>query len=331
MTAWLQYRYGGPRERWWIKSLMPHETIDSIIERASHVYGGIVLQRTGWFTDVLGSRGTEETPLRLGDIIRLARLMQVKASQMRAAHVADEPDTLAPGERRAFCPACWLEDDAAGRPRYFRRAWARVFSLSCTRHNDPLAWAAAPLFPMQRMWFERRHLHSTDDARWLMDLLNDFAATMEWHLFGGLPWPSNWRLNGYQARALLCHCLGHLDGVPSPTMGQLLHSALGPASLFETRRGDAPPWRGSPWEVVRHAGRPSWRRGAIWITAWLTLPDFPAELAPRGVTQITQRIDPMVSYRKVKRRPGRRLRRLREAFKRDRLAWVERARTRSRG
>lgn len=323
MTAWLQYRYGGPRERWWIRPLMPEETIESLLERASHVYGGIVLQRNGWFTDVLGASGTEAAPLRARDIIRLARLLQVSPRRMHAAHLADEPDMLVPAQRRAFCPACWLEDDAAGRPRYFRRAWARVLSLSCTRHGDPLDWAAAPLFPMQRMWFERRRLHATEDARWLMDLLDQFAATVEWALFGGLPWPQHWRLNAYQARALLCHCLGHLESEEGRAVGQALWPGPGPASLYQVRRDDQPPWRGNPWEAVRRAGRPSWRRGAVWITAWLTDPDFPPELAPCGLTRAMQESDPVTLQRGLTRSPGHRLVRLRKALDGDRRSWLK--------
>jgi hypothetical protein len=40
MTARLQYRYGGPRERWWVKPLMPEETIDSLIEEPRMSTGG---------------------------------------------------------------------------------------------------------------------------------------------------------------------------------------------------------------------------------------------------------------------------------------------------
>ncbi len=324
MTAWLQYRYGGPRERWWVKPLMPEETIDSLIERASHVYGGIVLKRGGWFTDVLGVHGTEEASLRTRDIVRLARLLRVSLLRVRQAQVPDEPDMLAPGERRAFCPACWQEDDAVGQPRYFRKSWARVLALSCSHHNDPLTWAPSPSFPLQRMWFERHQLHASDEARWLLDLLNDFAATMEWHLFGGLPWPSHWQLSGYEARALLCHCLGHLESGKGRAVGQFLWPGPGPASLYKVRREDTPPWRASPWEAARHAGPPSWRRGAVWITASLTLPDFPEELAPSGISWAMQESDSVALQRGIARSPGHRLVRLRKALERDRMAWLKR-------
>ncbi|MDR6935720.1 TniQ family protein [Luteibacter sp. 3190] len=275
MTAWQEYRYGGPRERWWIKAPMRDETIDSVIERASHVYGGIVLRRGGWFTDVLGAKGTDGIPWESRDIARLSRLLQVPVARMQRARVDDAPDTLVPGQRRAFCPACWLEDDAAGRPRYFRKAWARVLYLSCATHNDPLEWAATPLFPMHRMHILRRHLSATDDARWLMDVLDQFAQTLEWHMFGGLSWPGHWRMSGYQARALLCHCLSHLESEEGRSVGQFLWPGPGDPTLYQPRREDVPPWRGCPWEAVRRAGRPSWRRGALWITASMTLPDFP--------------------------------------------------------
>lgn len=97
-----------------------------------------------------------------------------------------------------------------------------------------------------------------------MDRLSAFAETMEQHLFGGQSWPAHWWLSSYQARALLCHCLGHLEGRSGETLAQAQWPSPGPKGLYQVRRDDHPPWRGSPWETVRHEGPPPWRRGAVW-------------------------------------------------------------------
>lgn len=61
----------------------------------------------------------------------------------------------------------------------------------------------------------------------------------------------------------------------SMVVGQFLRQGPGTVSLYRVRREDTPPWRDSPWEAARQDGTPSWRQGAVWITAPLTLPDFP--------------------------------------------------------
>lgn len=138
---------------------------------------------------------------------------------MHRVQVPDNPYTLVPGQRRVFCPSSWQEDDAGGRPRYSRRDWARVLVLSCKRHVEPLAWASMPVYSIQRMCLEQQRIQPQDDLRWLLAVLDDFAFHLEKCLFVESSWPSYWRLSGYQARALFCHCLGHLESEDGRTVG----------------------------------------------------------------------------------------------------------------
>ena len=304
-----------PPARWWIESPAPDETLESVLERVSHVYKGVRLTRQGWSIDILPNDTEESQPVPSSvDILRLARMLGIKATSLQQLRVPDAPARLAIPVRRAYCPVCWALDDTMGRPRYFRQAWANVFAFTCMVHHRPLAWVPSTQFPLQQVVLEAAPNTADPLARSTLDLIDEFAAILGGAMFQGRTWPNAWRLSPGRARILVERCLINLATV---SQVPLIHDLLPPPSLSQhcmSRPAPNKPWCHSPWEVVRAAGSPAARRVAFWIAAWFTVPEIAEIYRPHGISvdnfvdQEAQWFAPMVRGR------GTRMERMRHAM-----------------
>lgn len=175
------------------------------------------------------------------------------------------------------------EDRAAGRPRTFRRAWARVLVVSCTEHGTPLQWAEPRLAAEVNFALEPSLPELAEEDWDVLRLIDTFAHTLEACLWGDASWPAGWRGTPYAARALLIRCLSNLSWQrAAPPVSQLwVRSSLISVISFPSRR--MPPLYGVPWEAVRRVGRPAWRRAALWLVAAQAIPGLPARCQPETI------------------------------------------------
>jgi TniQ len=314
--------YSRPGLRWWVPPPAADESLESVLERTYHAYKGIRLARAGWFADVCSPPGEERRPLRSADIVRLAHLLSISPDRLHRTRVADTPDVLAPAARRAFCRECWMADDAAARPRYFRRAWAGTFTLRCAIHDEPLGWASLPALSIARIPLTSFASRPTGNAAAVLRLIEHFAQALQASLVDNAAWPTGWRLPALSARTLVARCLINLLREPAPTPVQALWPGPGLQVLCAPGRGLPPTCRRSPWEEVRSAGPPSWRRAALWTAARFVIPDLPVALWPDGMGMSTFQRDRDFVVREPTGSEGRRLRRLRAAFEREMEHWV---------
>lgn len=267
--------------RWWIEAPGDDETLSSLVERGERLYAPPNDNFHVW------QEGCESVPSSMHDapnsreMLRLAHLLGVPVRLVQSHRMEDGAGLLAPHERRAYCPQCVHEDYLAGRPRAFRRGWARVLLVSCLEHNVPLQWAEprlAPVIDTAMPW--RPTSPKEADVVLLTDM---FARTLEACLWSKVPWPRGWRGSAVAARALLIRCLSNLtaEGAHLPISQLWIPDSLRPFVGFPSRR--VPPVRGVPWGAVRRTGRPAWRRAALWLTAWGVIPDLPDHLRPETI------------------------------------------------
>jgi hypothetical protein len=192
----------------------------------------------------------------------------------------DGPHLIYPTERRAYCLQCIREDQASGRPRAFRREWARFFLLSCPNHRTTLYWAEPRLSALKDMDSERP-LHPEEPwQQELLELIDQFALTLEACLWRGASWPTNWYGTPSSARAYLTRHLCNLIGVSTTLPIIHLWTENLPFPFVAVPKRPIPPLDGPAWESVRRIGRPSWRRAALWLTAWKVIPGLPIHWKP---------------------------------------------------
>ena len=269
--------------RWWLTAPGNDEALRSLLERADRLYGAPPESTYVWQDHQSGLCCLDAPTSR--ELLRLSRMLGMPARKLVAHRLMDHPALLDPAERRAYCPQCIQDDQAAGRPRAFRRTWARFFLLRCPNHNVPLQWAeprlAAIAAPALHQALE---LPSADEAE-ILHLVDTFAQTLEACLWRGQSWPACWRGNAHAARALLIHCLCNLTGEEAaPAAAQLWFSpTLAPWITFPIR--PVPPVGPAPWDSARRVGRPAWRRAALWMTAWQVIPKLPVRLRPQTIPE----------------------------------------------
>jgi len=284
---WLPPGSGPPRHgfsyRWWITAPGNDEALRSLFERADRLYGAPPENTYVW-QDHGSSRCCLDAPTSR-ELLRLSRMLGMPARQLVAHRLMDHPALLDPDERRAYCPQCIQDDRAAGRPRVFRRAWARFFLLRCPDHNVPLQWAEPRLAAIAAPALHQALEPPGADEAEILRLVDTLAQTLEACLWRGQSWPACWRGNTHAARALLIHCLCNLTGEEAaPAAAQLwISPALSPWITFPIR--PVPPAGPVPWDSVRRVGRPAWRRAALWMTAWQVIPALPVRLRPQTIPE----------------------------------------------
>lgn len=271
--------------RWWITAPGEDETLRSLVERADRVYdpppdGTYVWQESDCHVTPTSLDAPTARELR-----RLARMLGVRATKLHAHRLEDHPRLLQPAERRAYCRECVRADRAAGQPRTFRRAWARVFVLSCPKHGTPLQWAEPRLAAITDHELVGTLEPPSADVIDILRLIDTFACTLEDCLWRGDPWPTIWRGNPYAARALLIRCLCNLTAVAAVPATAFLSIMPALERFIGCPKGPIAPLRGACWETFRGVGRPAWRRASIWMTAWQVIPDLPSRLRPTTIPE----------------------------------------------
>lgn len=270
-------------DRWWLAAPGHDESLRSLVERADRLYGKPPSEGYVWQNRTSGEGAQHlDAPTSL-ELARLARMLGVNPRYLHAHRLEDGPHLLEMSERRAYCPQCFKEDNAAGRPRIFRRAWARVMAVSCSEHGLPLHWAEPRLAAEVNFGVDPSPFVLAKEDLEVLRLIDRFARTLEACLWGHGIWPGGWRGTAHAARALLIRCLCNLFWQPrSLPIAQLwISSSLQSAISFPLR--SMPPLCGVPWESVRRIGRPSWRRAALWLVAAQVVPGLPEQWRPETI------------------------------------------------
>ena len=271
--------------RWWIPGPGADESLRSIVERADRMYGHDQdgLRRHLWPRATLFAAAEAGLDaLNARDLCALARAIGVPPRSLFLHRLPDHPLLLLERERRAYCPACWREDLAAGRPVAFRRAWASFFSLNCAVHGVPLHWAS----PMNNFSGESGtsppNEPSTARGKRTLRFIEIFGKLLEDALCGRTTWPKLWRGDALSARAMLMRSVVNLGCAPEhpPIANITTTTDLGPFIGKPLRR--IAPLQDCPWDQVRALGRPAWRRGALWITARAVMPAANPDYLPEG-------------------------------------------------
>lgn len=255
--------------------------MSSIVERAERLYGPPIDDFHVWQEgDECAPSSTHDAP-NSREMLRFAHMIGVPVQVIQSHRMEDGLGLLAPGQRRAYCPQCVHEDRIAGRPRAFRRVWARVLLVSCLEHNVPLQWAEprlAKVVETAMPW----HPITPQEAEivWLIDM---FARTLEACLWSKAPWPSGWRGSALAARALLTRCLINVtaDYAHLPISHLWVPDSLRAFVAFPGYR--VAPLHGVAWGAIRRTGRPAWRRAALWLTASGVIPGLPDHLRPEAI------------------------------------------------
>jgi hypothetical protein len=269
--------------RWWITGPGEDESLRSVVERADRLYGGEAdeLRRRLWPRATSSAESMLELDmLSPRELCVLARRIGVTPRSLYSHRLPDHPMLLMETQRRAFCPTCWHEARRANRPSTFRRAWAGVFTLNCSKHGLPLHWASPPVARTGCIGTVYSGPPRTARGRRILMLIEHFAQTMERALRDHSAWPNEWLGNPYAARALLMRCVVNL--------GRMLEhppfaSVAGPpelASFVATPRQRVEPLQESPWKSIRALGPPAWRRAAFWMTARYVMPSLKDDELP---------------------------------------------------
>lgn len=310
-----------PTVRWHIEPPMPQETFESVCERAYHRYKGISLAREGWLVDFCRMPGREGMSRGARSTLRLARALGVHPSRMHATMLLDAPHRLTPAARRAYCRACWVEDDRHARPRYFRRDWAGALTVSCAVHHEPLSLAAAPQKTLEDVPIALDARTLATHERRVLAMIDRFAAQLEASVFHAAPWPDDWAMDALRSRNLVARCVSNLLLNPAPAPSRWAWLGEGGEPLCHDPRTFLAPTRASPWEAYRQIASPATRRAALWQVAWRVVPGREPELRPRGLGEHLVREDPATMARESNHSVGRRMRRLRDAFAREANGW----------
>lgn len=271
-------------DRWWLAAPGRDESLRSLVERADRLYGKPPEEGYAWQLRPCGEGFHHLDAPRSRELVRLARMLGTTPHHLHSHSLKDGPHLLEVNERRAYCPQCLREDRTAGRPRSFRRAWARVLVVSCLEHGTPLRWAEPRLASEVNFALEPSLPELAEEDWEVLKLIDTLAHTLESCLWGGASWPATWRGSPQAARALFIRCLCNLSGQrASPPVAQLwVRSSLASLIGFASR-SRMPPLGEIPWEAVRSVGRPAWRRAALWLVAAQVIPGLPERCLPETI------------------------------------------------
>jgi len=278
------------RTRWFIPAPGPDETLASVIGRAAAFYGCTV---SALWAELHGphleSSGSLDHPTPHA-LQRLARALGAPAETLRNHLLVDGPRWLRLEARRAYCPACWLEDRVAGRPFGFRRDWARVLAMRCKKHDLPLLQSHAQerldsdwldeLVLLHESAGDVADLHPLGEAGVLLRWIDAVGETLDRVLFDGEAWPREWRFDPHEAqRRLAASCnvetrewddLSITRVMVPPALRRFVHTRC-------TSSGSSRPLH---WEGVQAHGDPGFRRAALWLLGWQLVPHLPPSYCP---------------------------------------------------
>ena len=265
--------------RWWVSPPGPDESLSSCLARAATLYESEASEL--WSQLHAGAQqpaGTVDDP-SCSALQRLGLALGVPAPTLRPHRLPDSPALLAPQARMAICPACWDEDDAAGRPRGYRRSWTHVLRTTCPVHHAPLMLPRDRLNPDLAAALAAQAALDEQD-REILELIERFGAALEASLCENTPWPANWQGSPSSAREWLTR----VSFDPGATRGPPLIANVsappalagfvrGPRHYRELREADG-------WEAFRHLVDPCERRAALWVVAWQMMPALPVSYSP---------------------------------------------------
>lgn len=280
-------------DRWWLTAPGHDESLRSLFERADRLYGKPPQEGYAWQSPLYEEDMRHLDAPTSRELARLARMLGSNPRNLRSHRLEDGPHLLEVSERRAYCPRCLQEDRAKGRPRTFRRAWARVLVVSCAEHGTPLHWAEPRLGAEENFALEPSPRHIANEDSEVLRLIDTFACTLEACLWGDASWPAEWRGSPHAARALLIRCLVNLSWEREflPVSQLWIPDSLKLLIGFPSRR--MPPLCEVPWDAVRRVGRPAWRRAALWLVAAEVIPSIldrcRPETIPRAYLEATDR------------------------------------------
>lgn len=270
--------------RWWLAIPGKDESLRSLVERADRLYGKPPHEGYAWESRPYGESEDHVDAPTGRELVRLARMLGTNPSNLHSHCLKDGPHLLETNERRAYCPRCLQDDTAAGRPRTFRRDWARVLVVSCAEHGTPLHWAEPRLSAEVNFGLEPSTPELAEEEREVLRVIDTFARTLDACLWGKKSWPATWRGSPQAARALLILCLCNLSWQrASPPVAYLWVPPPLVALIGFASRSRRPPFHGVPWDAVRRIGRPSWRRAALWLVAAQVNPEFPERCRPETI------------------------------------------------
>jgi len=248
----------GPRERWTIPGPGPDESLESLIERADRYYHGW-LTGLGRRLDVRPASSAEgdhlaAARLTITDVRAIAQRIDVPAARLFGHRLVTGPDHLDVPQRRAFCAHCWLDDDRAGRPRAFRRSWARVWCLSCPVHGIPLSWChGAPSSEspeeISACWSVDRKDPALVDLMASLDVLLSLCASRP-------------RLRAH-VKLMLAMLTYNWGPVLGGTLLECLQRPGAIARWLVTTQPRRPPELRSPNDALARLGHPGVRRAAL--------------------------------------------------------------------
>lgn len=268
--------------RWWVSPPGPDESLRSLLARVADMYEsepGEVWSRLN--AGDPQAAGEVDDP-SCAALHRMGQALGVPGASLQAHRLHETPGLLAPAARTAMCPCCWVEDDAAGRPRSYRRAWAHVLRTVCPVHRVHLVIPRDRRQPDLAAAQAQQAALTPDDLQ-ILALIDRLGATLESALCEGAPWPCDWQGSAVSARQALVQVSFNPGGVrgppvianvcPSPTLASVVHGPL-------HYRG---PGEAADWEAFRRIADPCVRRAALWVVAWQVVPELPDIYSPGWV------------------------------------------------
>ncbi|MEZ2416336.1 TniQ family protein [Luteibacter sp. RCC_6_2] len=266
-------------DRWPIPGLGEDESLQSLVSRAECFFDC----RPGYLWKTLregeGDIGTPDAPTPQA-VIRLAGRLDCSPSEVARHRLTEARDVLVAAGRVAYCPTCWKEDLDAKRPVAFRRQWAHVCAVLCSRHATPL------IYWRMRQGAKGRKVTTGEvdiacEALASMTTQPGFNATMK-HLaafaeqlhaclYSEARTAASWRRNPKTLLRDIAAALTDQElrtglwstAIPLRWQG-FVHVGRAPMSVAVD----------GPWQTLRQATDPGMRRAALWYGLSLARPDI---------------------------------------------------------
>jgi hypothetical protein len=268
--------------RWRISAPCADESLRSVLNRAADLYAQP--PATLW-AQLLDEEGVPPCAIDAPSaeaLAALARALEVRPARVARLGLPGSKWCLANGPRQPYCPRCWRADDAAGRPRHFRRAWARALALRCDVHATPLvAWHAThhQFSPRTGDDISLPELlidviDTQPSVREALALIHDFVDRFAACLEGEAAWPCAWNGSRDDAIETVVHVITPDGPAESSWLSQTYtHPALRPF----IHPGPHHPEAGSSegWERLQRTGDPATRRMVLWLVGSWVVPTWP--------------------------------------------------------
>jgi len=118
---------------------MPGESMSSFLGRAAQFY--CTPQRTLFLELSQGVKQSMRPDIDQWPTPHLLSVLEKAVPNWKSPQTDLQPFlnwVLAPSQRKAYCPACFVEDIAENRTPYFRQDWMAVLCTHCWKHESPL-------------------------------------------------------------------------------------------------------------------------------------------------------------------------------------------------